>query len=65
MFEIVKKCKISLPTQDQLSGERYRAIGPLVFIWIINTKDLLEGMSIVASYDYRIKKAESGIYVKV
>ena len=30
MFEIVKKCKISLPAQDQLSGERYRTVGPLV-----------------------------------
>ena len=30
MFEIVKKCTISLPAQDQLSGERYRTVGPLV-----------------------------------
>ena len=30
MFEIVKRCKISLPAQDQLSGERYRTVGPLV-----------------------------------
>ena len=30
MFEIVKKCKISLPAQDQLSGERCRNVGPLV-----------------------------------
>ena len=32
MFEIVKKCKISLPVHDQVSGERYRTIGPLVYI---------------------------------
>ena len=31
MFEIVKKCKISLPAQDQVAGERYRTVGPLVF----------------------------------
>ena len=31
MFEIVKKCKISLPAKDQLSGERYRTVGPLAF----------------------------------
>ena len=30
MFEIVEKCKISLPAQDQLSGERYRTVGSLV-----------------------------------
>ena len=30
MVEIVKKCKISLPAQDQVSGERYRTVGPLV-----------------------------------
>ena len=30
MFEIVKKCKLSLPAQDQLSGERYRTVGLLV-----------------------------------
>ena len=30
MFEIVKKCKISLPALDQLSGERYRTVGPQV-----------------------------------
>ena len=30
MFEIVKKCKISLRAQDQLSGERCRTAGPLV-----------------------------------
>ena len=30
MFEIVIKCKISLPTQDQVSGERYRTVSPLV-----------------------------------
>ena len=30
MFEIVKKCKISHPAQDQLSGERNRIVGPLV-----------------------------------
>ena len=30
MFEIVKTCKISLPAQDQVSGERYRTIAPLV-----------------------------------
>ena len=30
MFEIVKKCKISLPAQDELSGEHYRTVGPLV-----------------------------------
>ena len=30
MFEIVKKCKISFPAQDQQSSEHYRNIGPLV-----------------------------------
>ena len=30
MFQIVKKCKISLSAQDQLSGEHYRTVGPLV-----------------------------------
>ena len=30
MFEIVQKCKISLLAQDQLSGERYKTVGPLV-----------------------------------
>ena len=30
MFEIVKKCQISLPTQDEVAGERYRTVGPLV-----------------------------------
>ena len=29
-FEIVKKCKISHPSQDQVSGERYRTVGPLI-----------------------------------
>ena len=31
MLEIVKKCKISLPAPDQVSGERYRTFGPLVY----------------------------------
>ena len=30
IFEIVKKCKISLPAQDRELGERYRTIGPEV-----------------------------------
>ena len=30
MFEIVKKCKMSLSGQNQLSGEHYRTVGPLV-----------------------------------
>ena len=34
MLEIVKKCKICLPAQDQLSGKRYRAVDPLVFNFI-------------------------------
>ena len=29
-FEVVKKCKIFLPAQAQISGEHYRTIGPLV-----------------------------------
>ena len=33
MFEIVKKCKISLPAKDQVSGERYRTVGHLVFVY--------------------------------
>ena len=24
---------ISLPAQDQVSGERYRTVGPLVYLW--------------------------------
>ena len=30
IFEIVKNCKISLPVHDQVAGERYRTVGPLV-----------------------------------
>ena len=30
MFEIVKKCKISLLVHDQVSGKCYRTVGPLV-----------------------------------
>ena len=33
MIEIVKKCKISLPAQDQLSGEHCKTVGPLVTIF--------------------------------
>ena len=31
VVKIVKKCKISLPAQDQVAGERYRTVGPLVY----------------------------------
>ena len=31
MFEIVKKCKISLSALDQVAGEHYRTVGPLVY----------------------------------
>ena len=30
MFKIVKKYKISLPSQDPVSSERYRTVGPLI-----------------------------------
>ena len=36
MFEIVKKkCKISLPAQNKVSGERYRTVGHLFFFFFV------------------------------
>ena len=37
MFEIVtkKKCKLSLHAQDQVSGERYRTVCPLVVVVVV------------------------------
>ena len=42
MFEIVKKCKISLPAQNQVSGECYRTV-ILWLLLLISTKVVWQG----------------------
>ena len=39
MFDIVKKCNISPPAQDQVAGERYRTNGPLADLYDIGLRN--------------------------